>query len=555
MGKPITMFSLFDGSGGFPLGGLLHGITPVGCSEIEPFPIRVTTKRLPQMKHYGDICKLNGADLPPVDIITFGSPCQNLSIAGLGAGLDGEKSSLFFEAVRIIKEMRRATNGKPRFIVWENVPGAYSRGKGEDYRRILDEIVKIKDEALSVPMPDGGKWLPAGEIRGCASALGEGFSIAWRTFDAQFWGVPQRRRRIYLVADFGGYGAGDVLFESEGLPWIITPGRSAGEGTAAGPEAGVGESGGERVTRSAGFCTNHSAQSRGIGFDAEISPTLRESVIPAAMVAIENHPADSRVDIDDSGTVQTLTGRMGTGGGNVPMVMNAPKVYGICSQGSNSMRSDNPYSGIYEAGTSRTIDRNGGDPRCNQGGMVVVEKSMCIQGNLIGREEKNGPNGRGVADEIAYTLNTIDRHAVAFDCRNHILNEEVSGTLQAKNNGGHSDNYINPIFANHTIRRLTPLECSRLQGFPDDWCAGLETPEPTDAEIDWWAEVFAEYRRINGRPGHRPENMYRPRKPIVKWLQNPYTDGAAYKMWGNGVALPCVSYIMAGIAEALKITD
>ena len=144
MKNELTLCSLFDGSGGFPLGGMLAGITPLWASEIEPFAVRVTTKRLPQMKHYGDVSSLNGAELPPVDIITFGSPCQDMSIAGKRSGLDGSRSSLFYEAVRIIKEMRCATNGKcPRFAVWENVPGAFSSNKGEDFRCVLESLCRV----------------------------------------------------------------------------------------------------------------------------------------------------------------------------------------------------------------------------------------------------------------------------------------------------------------------------------------------------------------------------------------------------------------------------
>ena len=189
MKNELTLGSLFDGSGGFPLGGMLAGITPLWASEIEPFAVRVTTKRLPRMKHYGDVSSLNGADLPPVDIITFGSPCQDMSIAGKRSGLDGSRSSLFYEAVRIIKEMRCATNGKyPRFCVWENVPGAFSSNKGEDFRCVLESLCRVRDETVSVPRCE--KWTNAGEI------LADGFSIAWRVLDAQYWGVPQRRKRI-----------------------------------------------------------------------------------------------------------------------------------------------------------------------------------------------------------------------------------------------------------------------------------------------------------------------------------------------------------------------
>ena len=178
MSKELTLGSLFDGSGGFPLAGLLSGITPVWASEIEPFPIRVTTKRLPFMKHYGDISAMNGAEIEPVDIITFGSPCQDMSVAGRRAGLDGSRSNLFYEAVRIIKEMRCATNGEyPRYIVWENVPGAFSSNKGDDFRCVLESVCQIKDETAVIPQPD--KWQPAGEI------VGDDYSIAWRVMDAQ----------------------------------------------------------------------------------------------------------------------------------------------------------------------------------------------------------------------------------------------------------------------------------------------------------------------------------------------------------------------------------
>lgn len=223
----MKLGSLFDGSGGFPLGGLFHGIEPVWASEIEPFPIRVTTSRFPKMKHYGDISKINGADIEPVDIITFGSPCTDLSVAGKREGLDGEKSTLFYQAIRITKEMREKTNGKfPRFIVWENVPGAFSSNKGEDFRTVLEEISKVKDKTVFIPEPKNGKWTIAGEI------MGDGFSVVWRTIDAQYFGVAQRRRRIYLVADFAGERASEVLFERNGVSRDFAPSGSPWQGTA-----------------------------------------------------------------------------------------------------------------------------------------------------------------------------------------------------------------------------------------------------------------------------------------------------------------------------------
>ena len=212
--RQLRLGSLFDGSGGFPLAGAIHGIEPVWASEIEPYPMRVTEKRFPKMKQLGDVTKINGAEVEPVDIITFGSPCQDLSVAGKQAGIhDGARSSLFFEAIRIIREMRNATSDQyPRFAVWENVPGAFSSHHGADFRAVLQALCEIKDAGAAVPGPDRGGWKPAGCI------VGSGYSVAWRIYDAQFWGVPQRRKRIYLIADFRSERAGEILFERESVP-------------------------------------------------------------------------------------------------------------------------------------------------------------------------------------------------------------------------------------------------------------------------------------------------------------------------------------------------
>ncbi|MDE5755380.1 MAG: DNA cytosine methyltransferase, partial [Oscillospiraceae bacterium] len=265
--RKLTLGSLFSGSGGFELAGILAGIAPVWNSEIEPYPILVTEKCLPDVQHFGDVNILNGAELPPVDIITFGSPCQDMSIAGKRNGLAGSRSGLFHEAVRIISEMRCATNGEyPRFIVWENVPGAFSSNSGEDFRTVLEEICKIKD-SISVPRPPD-KWTKSGEI------MGENFSVAWRVLDACGWGVPQRRKRIYLVADFDGQCAGSILFESEGVSGYSAEGFRAWQGTACRTEKGSGTSveniclcdqGGERID----VLNNKTA-------------TLRAGVVPAA---------------------------------------------------------------------------------------------------------------------------------------------------------------------------------------------------------------------------------------------------------------------------------
>lgn len=244
----ITMGSLFDGIGGFPLAAVRSGIVPLWASEIEAFPIGVTRVHFPDMIHVGDVTKLNGAELPPVEILCGGSPCQDLSVAGARAGLAGERSGLFMEQVRITKEMRDADLRagrpallvRPRFLVWENVPGAFSSGepKGEDFRIVLEEIVRVKHGDVSVPRPDTGRWEPAGRI-----LLGADFSLAWRVLDAQYWGVAQRRRRIFLVADFGGLAASQILFEQNRLPGYPSAGFRKREGTAHAAGGGADDAG------------------------------------------------------------------------------------------------------------------------------------------------------------------------------------------------------------------------------------------------------------------------------------------------------------------------
>lgn len=631
----LTLGSLFDGSGGFPLGGLLSGITPVWASEIEPFPIRVTTKRLPFMKHYGDVSRMDGGKIEPVDIITFGSPCQDMSIAGRREGLDGSRSSLFYEAVRIVKEMRCATDGRyPRYIVWENVPGAFSSNKGADFQSVLEEICSVKGYKIDPARP--ARWPAAGEI------VADDFSLAWRVFDAQYWGVPQRRKRIYLVADFAGGSAGKILFESEGVSGYTPQGFRPWQGTAGTFEEGAGASGcvclndqgGSRmavtedvaatlraenhghppcVMGAAGFCTEHSAQARGIGYEEETSPTLRTGTVPAAVY--ENHSQDTRYT-GPLETAPTVMSTYGTGGNNQPFVVETPKtlkirsgcdgggkgaliqdnksatlgcnndqtvfvpfvkgtrphspdeepqwkasdvantlntcdvgetrcnelavkVYGICSKDSNAMKSENPKSGFYEAETSRCLDANGGNPTCNQGGMAVV----ALQGSMIGRAEKNGPQGSGVNEDVSFTLDAADRHAVAYCMTTGTYTQmlkEQSPTLMARD-------YKDPPVVNETepeyiVRRLTPTECARLQGFPDWWCTGLETDEPSEEEIEFWTEVFEIHRSVMGKSS-RPKS----RNQIIKWLKNPHSDSAEYKMWGNGVALPNVYFVLSGI--------
>ena len=237
-----TLLSLFDGSGGFPLAASMCGIRPVACSEVEPYPIAVTRSRFPDMKHLGSVTEVRGGEIEPVDVITFGSPCQDLSVAGKRAGLKHEangdeettRSGLFMEAVRIIKEMREATNGVyPRIALWENVPGAFSSNKGEDFRVVLEELIKVVEPTAVMPAVPKSGW-PYADCY-----MGDGWSIAYRTYDAQYWGVPQRRRRIYLVADFRGGCAGQISFERKGLRGYFASGRTPWQGAAGDAEDGA----------------------------------------------------------------------------------------------------------------------------------------------------------------------------------------------------------------------------------------------------------------------------------------------------------------------------
>ena len=299
--KALTLGSLFDGSGTFPLGGIMAGIQPVWSSDVEPFPIRVTTKRMPFIKHYGDISQMNGGEIDPVDVISGGFPCQSVSVAGKRRGLkhiehgdeETTRTGLFYEMIRIVKEMREATNGKyPRFMVAENVTGLFSCSGGRDFQVVLTEIIRIiEPEAPEVPMPE--KSWPAADV-----LVGDGWSIAYRVFDAQGWGVPQRRRRIYFVADFGGRCAPKVLFDTESLFGNSPACFRSWQGTADSIAARLGATGG---AISAGFCTEHSAQSRGIGYEEEKSPTLRAGVVPAALLCL-NDQGGNRMDVTEEVT-------------------------------------------------------------------------------------------------------------------------------------------------------------------------------------------------------------------------------------------------------------
>ena len=645
--------------------------------------------------------------------------------------------------------------------------------------------------------------------------------MAYRVFDAQYWGVPQRRARIYLVADFAGGSAGEVLFKSEGVSGYTPQGFRAWQGAAGGAEEGAGETGGRSdagggtlclnpqgnsgvgitedkalalvaqdhgnhpavlhavgidgynaavtddtaatlgvncgmstgrngVLQAAGFSTEHSAKARSIGYEEEVSPTLRAGVVPAAIelyenhgqdsrfrgplevaqpvtatygmggnnqpLVVENNPTDGRAKINPDGVFQTLCGRAGTGGNNTPLVAEPVtlkirsgcegggkgalwqtdksatlgtnndqtlfqpevKAFGVCSKHSNAMMSDNPHSGFYEATTSRTLDQSGGhaissnqggicvvapapetfdvrftsegtknarghcyptdisrcldtgegSPDSNHGGVAVVTlepgaasrvgghvysdgksgtlranagdnqqavvvaepETFALQGSMIGRADQNGPQGDGINEDVCFTLNTTDRHAVAapdpsftISRDNHFaVSEDVSVTAMVRGPAtvaAPADHYCTSKNSHHTVaaheqantlvasdwkdpplvndlpndepvyivRRLTPVECARLQGFPDWWCAGLAIPDPSDKEIAFWTEVWETWRQVTN-----PKGKPKTEKQIRKWLADPYTDSAEYKLWGNGISLPIPYFVLSGIAWAVQ---
>jgi DNA (cytosine-5)-methyltransferase 1 len=612
----MKLGSLFDGSGGFPLAGVMNGFEPLWASEVEPYPIAVTRSRFPQMLHLGNVCDVSGATVRPVDVVTFGSPCQDLSVAGKRAGLKHEdhgddettRSGLFMEAVRIITEMREATNGRyPTFSVWENVPGAMSSSGGDDFLAVLENLAKIADPEVSIPKPD--KWCANGEI------VGNGWSIAWRIIDARHFGVtvrdgdkgdvlvrgtPQRRRRIYLVADFRGARAGKILFECAGVSGDSEPCAETRKGNSADAEGSVGDAVGtvkaygiDHVITTGGNCT-----AQGPCVYEDIEATLKASGTHAVC-------------------------------------------YGISAYESNAMKSSNPHSGIYEADTSRTIDLNGGNPACNQGGIAVVETAAgfldrnSADARSIGYEDEeaptiresmtpsvvcslfenhsqdtrfNGPQGDGVNDDVSFTCNTTDRHAVAYemkafgkyeesslasslkardykdstdlicssgdvagtldasyykgcgerqgverdyvvaavDCRNGTEDPDINGTLQAKPSGGTSLNLNNVVRKNYLVRRLTPTECARLQGFPDTWGHPDIKTEFTDEEYTFWQTVRDTHAEINSKP----QKTYT-REQMLNWYNKLHTDSAEYKMWGNGIALPCAHFVLNRIAKEI----
>ena len=564
----MTLGSLFDGIGGFPLAAVHCGGVPVWASEIEPFPMRVTKLRFPDMIHVGDITKLDGAKLPPVDVICGGSPCQDLSVAGLRKGLAGERSGLFMDQVRIVKEMRAEDERRgvsddfirPRYLVWENVPGAFSSANGEDFRAVIEEIVHIKDSTCHVPRPDTGRWESAG-----AAILGDQFSLAWRVLDAQYWGVAQRRRRIFLVADFGGLTAPKILFEQERLPGDPAEGQDQGKGVTAAAGNSSADSGGSRVAEEKQvdiFAVHIDQREETInlnGISGALMATTNlqmQTFVAGRMRKFESAEKEECLCLNDQGGERmdvsvdvTATLRAGMSG-HPPLVMGIqqgsagaeetpdPALTEEAETGGNNHQIlfenhgiDARYTGPHEV--APTMSARYGTGGNNVPLVSDMPESYCIAGNIIDREVQNGGNGLGCQPDISYTLTSADRHAVFSRQRSdEFLQNRVTVTQSARQHKDATDLVCEPYqntvgtigYTDHKginnqyvsedkcivenrklIRRLTPLECERLQGFPDHW---------TDI------------------PGA--------------------SDSARYKALGNSVAIPCVDFVLRGIAYFLR---
>lgn len=527
------------------------------------------------MKHLGDITKINGAEIEAVDVITGGSPCQDLSIAGKRAGLAGARSGLFMEQVRIVKEMRERDrkNGRtgdmvrPRFMVWENVPGAFSSNKGRDFAAVLEEIIHIAEpEAPDIEVPEKG-WNTWG---GYHDEVGGRWSVAWRVHDAQHWGVPQRRRRISVVADFGGDTAGEILFERKSVSRHFAESGTARERLAGDSESGAGRTG-ESIA--------HAYGETGVGYwkngvqtlraEGENRPSRPSNVV--VCMATQQGGAELRTD-DRS---PTLTAAAGMSGNNQPVVCagfklgnseqarsigyaeeqaptlnaecggNKPAVLCLNDQGGSMMGVSHDVSGMLRAqehghqpsilDMSHACDviRDCGEvapslqARMGTGGNQVPLTYQEVTGTLSPGAHAGSYNGQDayndmlvVSSEISPTLRArasdpcredMAAYIASVDCRNFCEGGETNGTLQAKSNGGVSYNLQNTVRTGMIVRRLTPMECERLQGFPDQW---------TD---------IGEWRDSKGKL----------RKP---------SDSPRYKALGNSIALPFWDFLAKRIS-------
>ena len=501
------------------------------------------------MVHLGDITKMSGYTIPPVDVITFGSPCQDLSIAGKRAGMAGERSGLFSEAVRIIREMRYATFGAyPKYAVWENVPGAFSSNKGEDFHAVLQSLCRVIDPDAVIPRPTnargGIKWPRAGAI------LADHYSLAWRTMDAQHWGVPQRRLRISLVLDLTGGRAGEILFEPESLRGHFAPGITPGQATAGAVENGAGTA------------------------DRAFTLKIRSGC--------EGGGKGALVQTEKSATLSTLQDQ-------TLFVAEPSKAYSFDSLASNSMKSSNPRSGCREVEIAKTLDTSPPDPAKNQGGIAILDAlpfdttqitspqngsnphfgdschplaatahppaAVCLNyinpvaepliydargnGDGITSPTMTGDHNSRVTDYTAITLQgdtvagallardykgpgradslgRVIAQPIGADLYNGTLTGDKAVTLTAATAKGGTNTGPSVIekIIRWIVRRLTPTECERLQGYPDGW-----------TDLGSWIDS--------------------------KGKTHKDADTPRYKALGNSIALPQWYYVLGGISDRL----
>lgn len=451
-----------------------------------------------EMKHLGDITKINGAEIEIVDVITGGSPCQDLSIAGKRAGLAGARSGLFVEQVRIVKEMREhdRANGRtgdmvrPRFMVWENVPGAFSSNKGKDFAEVLEEIIRIAEpEAPDIEVPEKG-WPTWG---GYHDEVGGRWSVAWRVHDAQHWGVPQRRRRISVVADFGGDTAGEILFERKSVPGHPTESGAAGERLADGAESGAGGAGKDSgsVICLKGNAIDRDTAQNGKWYQEDKSYTLDATDRHGVCAGFEATPINLMV-----ATRCKALGR-GTGfcvgePGDPANTISAAHSHGVLCAGFKAGQGAqaggigygeevSPTLAAAPSGTNQTpavvaLDMTHACDVIRDCGEIVpsLQARMGTGGNQIPMTYQMQGFGDYREGDVASSCKQRDFKGstdlvCSVDCRNFTEGGEINGTLQAKESGGQSLNLNNTVRQNMVVRRLTPLECERLQGFPDHW--------------------------------------------------------------------------------------
>ena len=524
----ITMASLFDGIGGFPYAASLFGIKPIWASEILPEAVSVTRRHFPDMLHVGDITKLSGELLPPVDIITFGSPCQDLSQANSNRiGLAGERSGLFSQAIRIINEMRKSTNGKyPRYAIWENVPGAFSSNFRRDFQAVLEAFADTQ-----IPMPESDRWAQAGMVRS------DTVDFAWVVYNAADFRLAQRRRRIFALADFGGTSAGEILLVPKSLYWHpAESGESKQDPAAAfrdcfeasciginGNIAGALDANYHKGTGMRCGIERDVVLCKGFdGYNAtltgDVSSTLGVncgmSTGRNGVIEILNDQGGNSLNIEKDGQSPTLRSQTH---GNLPIICaatvqpNAEMCENLCptiTRAAGESGNNKPYIVHPTLAGTLCSSAAGLSRPAGMASETDLTVAYCLQGNMIGRDDRNGPAGRGVNEEISFTLNTIDKHAVVktFGSKSYSSFDESTATLKASGGsyGGGSENLVVPPPPPYVVRRLTPTECERLMGFPDGW---------------------TKY----GQDGKQ------------------ISDSKRYSMLGNSVAVPCVAYIMQGI--------